>query len=266
MKKHIATLLVSSMLLFSSLGYATVTEKAKMAKALAGVDQSTVVIFDIDSTILRTNQTLGSDLWFHYNFDRLAAEGVDEKKAEGELLSQWILLQKITGVKPVEDSTPKLIKDMQDKNIKVMALTARPLELVDTTISQLKSIGVDLSRNPPSRKNFVVGHGLKAERYYNGILFCGGLKKDKGTILNEFFEKIKFEPTTVVFVDDRRNNVESVDKALATKGLDCRCIRYSAVDPMIKSFNQEIAEVQMEFFGKLLSDEAARAILKSRKE
>jgi len=72
---------------------------------------------------------------------------------------------------------------------------------------------------------------------------------------------VKYTPQNVTFVDDRKNNVESVDKALATRGLDCMCVRYGAADHQYKTFNPVVADTQMKYLDRPIPDSAARAIV-----
>lgn len=242
----------------------TVVEKNKIADVMAGLDRDTLVVFDIDNTILETTQTFGSDAWYYTTRDRWISEGMNKDEAKNKIHSQWMEIQKFTSVKAVEPITPKLIKQAQDQGIKVIALTARPFELMDLTPKLLASIGVDLSRNSISSKDFDIKSQGGDAKYRKGIIFCGGLKSDKGLILNDILKKLKLSPKKIVFIDDKKNNVEAVDKALTSKGLECECVRYGAADKTYKEYNQAIADVESEFFGKVLSDDAAKAILKSR--
>lgn len=242
----------------------TIVEENKMADALAGLDTDTLVIFDIDSTILEPAQTLGSDAWYYTTIDRLISEGMDKEEAQKKILNQWMEVQKITDVIAVEANTPELIRQLQDKEIKIAVLTARPFKLIDVTIKQLNSIGVDFSRSPLSAKKIDVKSPGGKAKYRNGIIFCGGPKSDKGLILNEVLRKVKLVPNRVVFVDDRKNNVEAVDRALALNGIECKCVRYGAADRAYREYNRSVADIEMNFFNKVLSDDAAKAILTSQ--
>lgn len=251
-------------LLFSFAVKATVIEENKMEKALAGAGVEDLVVLDIDSTILETAQTLGSDAWFYITRDKLLADGMSKEEATKKVFQQWQKIQRVTSVKPVEASTPALIKKLQDGGIKVVALTAR-FQLADITPNQLDSIGVDLGRNTISSKDFDVNSKGGQAKYRNGVIYCGGLKADKGVILNDVLKKVKLNPKRIVFVDDKKNNAESVDTAQMAVGRECRCVRYGAADISYKEYNQKTADVELQYFEKILSDDAAKAILKSQK-
>jgi phosphoglycolate phosphatase-like HAD superfamily hydrolase len=266
MKKNFwAIALVCIVTVCSFTARATVVEGNKMADALASADKDTLVVFDIDSTILEAAQTLGSDAWYYTVRDRWIAEGMDKAEANKKILDQWREVQRETKVLAVEPGTPDLIKKLQDKGIKTIALTARGFEIADVTAKQLLSIGVDFGRRSLGMKDFGVKSKGGDARYRKGIVFCGGLKIDKGLILNAVLAKARLSPKKVIFVDDKKYNVDAVDGALKSKGIDCNCVRYGAADQSYKTYNQAVADVEMEFFGKILSDDAAGAILKFRK-
>ena len=87
---------------------------------------------------------------------------------------------------------------------------------------------------------------------------------NKGDVLKLFLAKAKVKPAKAVFIDDKKKNVESVDQALASMGIECDCIRYGFLDEKVKKFDPAIADVEYEFFGKILDDASARAILTKR--
>ena len=53
--------------------------------------------------------------------------GVEENKAIDLSIEEFGRIARVTKVKPVESETPELIKQLQQKNVMVIALTARPM-------------------------------------------------------------------------------------------------------------------------------------------
>lgn len=60
--------------------------------------------------------------------------------------------------------------------------------------------------------------------------------------------------------------IEHVDNALSSKGLECYCVRYGAADKHVKVFDPKIAEIELEYMGKIIPDATAKAILKSKRK
>lgn len=248
--------LLAVLLVFvSANAFAKIVEEGKMAKAVQSVDKETLLIFDIDNTIIEPVQQLGSNQWYFHEYDKYIKDGLSPKDAHGKVFPVWLKILKTMKVRPVEQTTPGLIYAAQRKGVKIMALTARPATIKDITIEELRSAGVDLSLSPPAKD----GGG-----FFGGVLFVG-LENDKGVVLNEFMAKTGMKPKRVVFVDDVKKNIEVVDKALASNGIECLCVRYGAADKRVKSFNPAIADIQLANLEQNLSDEDAKKLLKKKK-
>ena len=263
--------LIQSLLLFvlfiSVFSRAEVQETAQMSEALSAVDAKTLLVFDLDNTIIEPVQTLGSDQWFeaqvkHY----VVVEHLDPDRAIHKAIILWSKIQQVSGVQPVEKNTPFLIKEKQEQGIRVMGLTARPQELSTRTREQLKSIGVDLSLTAVSTKDFAV-QGVSDAKFTRGITFVG--TNNKGKVLAALLKQLDLVPAKVVFVDDKEKHVKSVDVALKELGIKYLGFRYGAADEKVKRYETEfapLAAVQLQFFGKLLTDKAAKAILENDRD
>lgn len=261
-KSFIAVILLAAVTTPSA--QAKILEISKMSKVVQNVNNETLFVLDLDSVVMDVTQMLGSDAWCYTSIDKYIKAGMDKNEAKKKVYTLWEEVQKVSHVEPVEKDTPKLIRSLQDKGIKIIALTSRPPGVIDTTIRQLESIGVDFTRQPIYKKDLNLVHN--AIKYYKGIIFKGEFLGSKGDALNLFLDKIKYHPKKVVFVDDRKDNVESVDKALDLRGIDCSCVRFGANDDSYKRYNPAIADIEAEFFGKVLTDGAAKSILKSRRQ
>lgn len=264
MRHWLLIVLSIPMLTYSVLAESRIVENNKMSQVMSHVEAETLLVFDLDSTIMKTAQMLGSDAWFSQYFRKNMDCGMDEAEAINKAIDLWKQIHRVTAVQPVESDIPGLIADMQDNKVVVMALTARPGDVSDNTLRQLESIDVDFFRNAPYKKRLKFESMEKPVMYYKGILFVGELN-DKGEALNKFLNKIKYKPQKVIFVDDSMRNVKAVDAALKMRGVDCYCVRYGGADDDIKRFNKAIADVQLNYFDKILSDSAAKAIIRSRK-
>ncbi len=133
----------------------------------------------------------------------------------------------LSGSDLVEKETASIINEIQKKGIKLIGLTATMCgrlghiqSLERKRSKELRKFGIDFS---PSFKELdsTVFSNLNpfnncypAFRY--GILFSNGeqSKNTKGQLLTEFFKKANAKYRTVVFIDDKRSNLESVENAL----------------------------------------------------
>lgn len=239
---------------------ARIIEVSKMSEALAPVETGTLLIFDLDNTIVEPRQTLGSDQWFEHVLSREKKKTTDEKAALKNAIDLWERVQRVTKVRLVEEQTAGLIATQQANGIKIMGLTARPLTLEPYTREQLKSVAVDLSITRVYPKNVPLVAG-KVE-YRNGILFMGPAQS-KGEVLLQFLKKINLKPKRIVFVDDRKHNIESVEGSVSKTDMELLAMRYGAADATVKAFRPDVADLELKVFDGLLSDEEALRLLQT---
>src|SRR6185295_19513956 len=116
----------------------------------------TLIIFDIDNTILCPQQVLGSDPWFRYYKERLVAEGLSEKEALSGAVEMLHRVYRKTKVKLIESKTPSVIESLQKRKQPVIALTTRSVEVADCTVNHLASLGVDMKKTRPLHQNFML--------------------------------------------------------------------------------------------------------------
>ncbi|MFT4552779.1 MAG: phosphoglycolate phosphatase-like HAD superfamily hydrolase [Chlamydiales bacterium] len=232
----------------------------RMEDIMAVVDESTLVVFDLDNTIMQTKQALGSDQWFSAMLHRGMEEGKDIDAAVHEILPSYTKVHLVTEVEPVEAGTPGLIRRLQEQNIPVMGLTARSGPVIDLTFREIHSIGVDMSKSTPIKETFELELRLPAF-LREGILFVGN--NYKGDAMRSLITNLPQKPTKVVFVDDKLSHVESVERAVKEMGISCVGFRYGGADERVKSLDLQVADVQMRFLDGILSNEAARAIIES---
>ncbi len=264
MLKKMANLVVlAGLTLVAPLGQAKVYEIKAMVQILPLIDQNTLVVFDIDNTISRPKQTVGSDQWASNQIERFKTMGFDERTAKDKGVAQFAQVQLKTEVQPVEASTPALIQRLQFGHIQVVALTARPLILADRTIEQIQSLGLDLRRTAPLAP-LSSNLGSEPTIYKNGIILVGP-HNNKGAVLAQFIKSlVRQSISKIVFIDDKVSNVQNVNEALNTFTTPHFELRYAAADPEVKSFNSKIGDFQWKIFiqnGALISDSQAQQII-----
>lgn len=253
--------------LMGTSSFAKVVEVSKMASIKEVVRPGTVLVFDIDNTLVEASQMYGSDQWFEYLVNNGIAEGKKlglpeaegKKRAIKRAIEIWQPVQKVTSVQPVEKETASLIEGFQKQGYCTMGLTARPLDIEEATQRHLRSAGINLAagcKMPEQMKGF---EGKQDVGWYNGVLFVGP-GNDKGESLVHFLKSNGVQAERIVFVDDKSRNTDSVERACTKAGLDCINFRYGAADRRVKKFDPKIAEVQGQLYGKILSDEEAARV------
>ena len=198
------------------------------------VDKQTMIICDIDNTIMIPEEYEGSDMWFSYYMESYQRAGYSYPEALALVLPEYARLQGTITVRPVEDEIPSLLKKWQSQNICVMGLTSRGDPVIRETIDLLSSISIDFSFTSPKEcKEFFLDDKLIV--YKNGVLFCEAA--DKGKVLASFL-RITNIPRTIVFIDDTLTKILSVNKALEAlkaegKQFEYSCFHYRHLDAHI---------------------------------
>lgn len=225
------------------------------------IDDTTLLVFDLDNTLIEPVGNLGSDQWFYFLIRKYTEiDRLGEKEAAARAMDLWNKAQWLVEVKAVEPLTPNLIRRQQDRGIKTMGLTAREPEIADRTLEQLERIGVRLGRSTVHEAERKAGGGAL---FKQGILFVGE-GRDKGEALLGFLREIQYAPAKVLFVDDRRKHVVSVERALAGSGIDYLGFRYGATDAKVEQFNRDTEDPQLFALG-VLTEKAAEEVKRARK-
>jgi hypothetical protein len=257
MKKTIYFLLLSCVSVYFPL-CSHIIETPHFSDILNYINPNTLVILDIDDTLLLPTQTLGTDAWFlhrlKYHQDNQAPAALDKALAE------WEAIRHLTHVKIVEEGTEKVIEAMQKRGITVMGLTTQGLALATRTINQLRTLHIDLTKTAPAPEDhyFINQQGVL---YRQGVLFTSG--SPKGPALLKLLAILNYCPEHVIFINDKATHLKDVESSVIEKGIDFLGLRYNYSDERVANFNPEIAEIQWKHstFMHILSDQEAEEIL-----
>jgi hypothetical protein len=186
-------------------------------------DPNTLVLFDCNDVLLSSRgQVFKRNPKKHgmnkNNFDHIIARGrLDIFKERVLRLKQEISSPTKTFL--VNDKMPGLIQDLQNRNIPclvITALTPRPaprlLNPVEWRIGKLSSFGFHFDRSWPKLQDSLMEEieGNYKHFFSRGVLFCGSTPKDKS--LDAFLKYSNFKPKRIIFIDNKRSNVELIEK------------------------------------------------------
>ena len=231
------------------------------------VDEKTLLILDIDDTLLITKQMLGCDEWFKHRLN------INQKKLEGNFqhaldltLFEWEGIRHITEMEIVEPGLVKVVHDLQKKPITLMGLTTQSLSLSKRTAHQLKSHYLDLSITAPEKRAYHVfldDHDL----FFNkGILFTDGAHKGKAFF--QFCDHVGYLPKRIVFVNDKASHIKEIEDEAIKRNIEFLGLRYAYSDAKKEVFSQEIADFQFHnsSFHRLLTDDEAKELMTIEKD
>lgn len=204
-------------------------------------NEKTLVVFDIDNTLLRQDSMIGTHQWGDYMKERAMRAGVPENEAKQYQYRVFGQLQDKLNVVPVENEVLDLLKTLEIKNIKHFALTARSAILKDVTSKQVETLKHNFSKSFPLQNDLT-----KIEKHlHQGIIFSGDVPK--GQLLKTIVENSPNEFDHIVFVDDKLYNLESIEKSFTNNPIKLESFRYGAADVFVNNFNPVVADLQYSF-------------------
>lgn len=224
-----------------------------MAEVETFVDDTSLVLFDLDHTVFEGARIYGHANWFYGLINAGKAQGIAESETIRRIFPAWLTSQERTSVKPVEALTPALIARLQARGLNVMGLTARQTPLIPATVRQLSEIGIDFTNSSLMPAIFADGEFSAPVAYRNGILFTSEFVK-KSAVLKAYFDRIGYVPQRIIFVDDSRRHVEDLVQAFDAFGVQVIGLHYPLVQERNTPWNQELAEKIFEQCGNAAVD------------
>lgn len=240
-------------------GKSLIKETKEISHAFRNIEEDTLLVFDLDNTLIEAAQHLGSEQWFSHHVEHLTKQGMHCDEALNLVLNRLIEVQKRSEMVLLDPSIPKLLKNTQKKQVAMVALTKRNPRMAERTLEQLAKLHIDFRPTAPLKKTLVLEE-LKGTTFKEGIIFVGNAI-EKGAALMAYLGQLKRLPKKVVIVDDKLSHIQNVIHALEPLGIEVIGIRYGAADEKVKAFNPKIADFQWEHFQKILSDEQALHLL-----
>lgn len=226
----------------SSPCHASITEIKTFQEALPFIDKDTLLVFDVDNTLITPTTAIGSDQWFYCLYDVYGKKPLADRSLDQKLMSFWNQVQSKIEVRPVEKRTPDFVREQQARGIRTMGLTARTSDILRVTLRQLSSIGVHLENNTVYKGMMTLSAKLlgTADTAYfkNGVLSVGE-SNSKGAVFTQFLKKLKLAPKKVVYIDDREKHVKTMEAELAKMKIPYFGFRYGALDQEVKDFKCE---------------------------
>ena len=244
--------------------YGQIIETAHFSEMVPHINKETLVIIDIDDTLLIPVQMLGCDVWFEGRMKGYLAAGCMSSEALEKSLNEWQGIRHLSQMEIVEKGNDQVVADLQKKGFCVMGLTTQGLALASCTTQQLKSNNIDLSPTAPSQDAFSFPIQDQLVLFRKGILFTAGTSK--GDSLFTLCDKIGYKPKRIVFINDKATHLRDIEAVAEKKGVEFIGLRYAFSDSRKKAFSPEIADYQFRnsSFAHILTDEEAKAALAAK--
>ena len=222
-----------------------------------------LLVFDIDNTLLKMTQNLGSDQWFNWQYYS-CLKGKQPSFCVADSMQKLLQIQEylfaLAPMLPSQPEMPKLIQKLQARGMKVIALTSRGPEFRSSTERELNNNGYRFHNSsmhpgfpgtfiPYTIKNYKsyglnkydvrvakLKSGGRAISFMNGVMMTAGL--NKGIMLKTLLHKTKYQPKLILFADDHSKHTIRMQRIISPiAGTQVLSYRYSKMDPVVEAFN-----------------------------
>ena len=180
--------------------------------------------------------------------------------------------------KLVDENIPEIIKAIQRKGIKVIALTGGHTGAIssvesreDLRVKTLKNFGIDFTSSflvTEVSFDALIKKGFKAPLplFKNGVLFAS--RYPKGVVLKSFLEKVKFKPKRIIHIDNSIKKIDDVERFADEAGIDYLGIHYTKIhENYSQELNQAVAGKKFEILVEKdlwISDKVAQCMINTK--
>lgn len=191
---------------------------------LSSADAHTLALFDIDLVLLQPRDPAFQkpNVDRHREIAKRIMAGLLSDKREACLNLMLLSSESIL----VDTETPAFLRELSAKGVASMALTAGftgPFaeipRMEDWKIQRLQQLGIDFTVTAPHQAAITFTQFPTSQRNYplykKGILFAPAPSASKGAVLVSYLSQAEYVPSRIVFVDDRVDNIQDVEQALA---------------------------------------------------
>lgn len=256
----------------------------KIESEVVQATPETLVIFDVDDVLMHPHDQIlkAQNKPYLEELEKKLEKRMEEEKAD--TLYSLIFLQRKNG--PVDPRIIQLIIHLQAKGIKVLALTncftgkfGAIASMEDWRVNELQQLGYHFENSWKNTKSHVfkelikqTGHGLSAKSesaslFKDGVVFASGVSK--GDALTAFLAYAGLSPQKIIFIDDKKKHLESVEKVAKDLGIPFVGIEYTATKATkFAPLNKARVELQFEVLEKehkwLSDEEAAKRMVQEK--
>ena len=218
-----------------------ITPENRMTRVTREAHGDTLVVFDIDNTLIEPESQLGSDQWFYHLVDVGMRRGMSSTQSNRWADGTFNDMQSRIRIRSVDPETPEVLARLRRDGIRYFALTARSSGIHETTRRQLEKTGLSMTAggfNPgAASKPGMIGKG---SLYDHGVFYIGETGPSKGEALMRILQLSGCRPERIVFIDDKEKHARSVHESLTRAGIPHLCLRFSKCDAKVASLGRAL--------------------------
>ena len=209
----------------------TTRDLAVIAPALAESPKRTLLVLDIDDTLLTSVGFFGSDSWYEWQ-QGLKADDPGKVPCLFDVIS---LNYEAGSQQATQADGPALVNALQ---VDRLLLTSRNPLYRGGTLRTLQDAGYALpaplgNADASLSWDFRKAPGARMSRvvYDQGVFMTTG--QDKGLVLLDLLRRLDLQYDRVILVDDGEKNITNMQNALRDAGIDYLGLHYTRVDKSV---------------------------------
>ena len=244
-------------------GYAeirTASSLEPIQDEIASSPKETLVLIDVGGTLLAYPDAVlhpAHEAW-KYNWFQTHTPTLSK---EDKIALDRVILRTLGKWKLLDAQWPEVIVQAQDQGVKVVAFTKVAMDKCQrgARAQTLQALGIPFKNDLPE-----LSKGQFYE-YAQGVIETE--HQTKGPVLKEIVSSLTTRPEKIVFVDDRMNQIQSVDDACQNLDIPCTAFHYIPITNA-PPLDEKIADYQLSTLvreHRWLSDPEARLEFEQRK-
>ena len=225
---------------------------ADIAPALAESTKRTLLVLDIDDTLLTSDGFFGSDKWYEWQ-KTLPASDPGKVPCLFDVIS---LNYETGGQRATQPDGPALVNAVQ---VDKLLLTSRNPLYRGGTLRTLRDAGYALPAPLAGQADGSSWDFRKAPdaapvriTYDQGVYMTTG--QDKGLALLALLQRLHTRYDRVVLVDDGKKNIDNMQNALRKAGVDYLGLHYLRVDKSIAAADAQAGRAGWQAWQRLLGE------------
>lgn len=251
---------IISVVFCSFLGFKSLASTSKMVEissikdVVKYVDQNTLILFDLDKTLISANTSYGSADWFYCLIEEDIKKGLSKDESIMNHYPQWVASQNVITPIVTEPDLQKTIYELQTSSLLTQGLTSRQPSVSKPTLLQLNTLGITF----PTINTISITNVKYPVLYKNGVIFAHDLNS-KGSVFTKWFDQAKTQNSDVakvekiIFVDDSKKHViDMYDAVSRFPNIQYIGLHFTGFQPL--NFDCSMAKHEESILQKNLSD------------
>lgn len=230
--------------------------EAEQIRQKCGNSGKVIMAFDLDNTLLRADELLGTEEWYDWQSKLLSSKDPAALRfraceTEDALLQVDALIKEEIRMRTTEANLPALLHVAQNKGIETIVLTSRGANEENGTLVDLRGNNMDFNRstmrNTPGGEflPYDLGKpesaGFSSEeismlklispwpvKFTNGVFLTGGL--NKGAMMRTLLHRTGSNVCGIVFIDNKEKYNQQVHAAFSKNNIRVATFRYARED------------------------------------